>query len=324
MISENNATKDALALRERDRHHIGSLVGSAACWAAAALVAAVCLFIVAYLLYQGWHSINWTFLTTDPVPSVVQDEAGGIRTPMVGTALVVILSILLALPVAIGAAVYLSEYMNESWLLTRVVRIGLETLASVPSVVFGMFGLAVFTLGTFQVLSAGGANGSGMAFGRSYLVAAVVMAVHILPFVIKVAEEAIRNVPASLRHGAHALGMAKWRAIRKVVLPAARSGLATAVVLGMGLAAGDTAIIWLCLGGTMTMAMDKWWLVGNWVSVLRGAGSTLTSYAYFNSPAGDGNSPGAAFGAAFVLIVIVLTLNLAAVLLFRPREQGHN
>jgi phosphate transport system permease protein len=284
------------------------------------LVAAVCLFIIGYLLYQGWHAITWKFLTTDPIPSVIAEQAGGIRTPMVGTAIVVLGSILLALPISIGAAVYLAEYMNERWWLTRIVRIGLETLASVPSVVFGMFGLAVFTLGYFQFLSASGKEGGSMSFGRSYLVVVIVMAVHVLPFVIKVAEEAIRNVPRSLRQGALALGMTKWRTISKVVLPAARSGVATAVVLGMGLAAGDTAIIWLCLGGTMTFAVDKWWLPVNWLPVLRGAGATLTSYAYFNSPAGDGNSPGAAFGAALVLIVIVLVLNLAAVLIFR-RDQ---
>jgi phosphate transport system permease protein len=148
------------------------------------------------------------------------------------------------------------------------------------------------------------------------------MSIHILPFVIKVAEEAIRNVPKPLRQGALALGMTKWRTISKVVLPAARSGIATAVVLGMGLAAGDTAIVWLTLGGTMTMAVDSWWQPANWLPMLKGAGSTLTTYAYFNSAAGDGNSPIAAFGAAFILICIVLVFNLGAVLLFRRRDMA--
>jgi phosphate transport system permease protein len=306
-----------ISLDNGGRHSLGSRVGTALCWIASALVAAVCLFIIGYLVYQGWHSISWKFLTTDPVASLMEDSAGGVRTPMAGTAILVLGSILLALPLAVGAAVYLAEYMNERWWMTRIVRIGLETLASVPSAVFGMFGLSVFTLGTFTFLSGSGAEGSSAAFGRSFLVASIVMAIHILPFVIKVAEEAIRNVPVSLRQGALALGMTKWRTIRKVVLPAARSGIATAVVLGMGLAAGDTAIVWLTLGGSMTMAVEKWWQPDNWVAVLRGAGSTLTTYAYFNSPAGDGNSPGAAFGAALLLVLIVLVFNLAAVVLFR-------
>ncbi len=309
-------------LQDEGRHRIGSRVGIALCWAAAIAVASVCLFIIGYLLVQGWHSINWTFLSTDPVASMTEGEAGGVRTPMVGTAVLVLFSTFLILPVAIGAAIYLAEYMDERWWITRIVRIGLETLASVPSVVFGMFGLAVFTLGFFKFLSASGTEGGNMAFGRSFLVASIVMGVHVLPFVIKVAEESIRNIPLSQRQGALALGMTKWRTIRKVVLPAAKSGIATAVVLGMGLAAGDTAIVMLTLGGTMTMAVDKWWQVGNWVEVLKGAGSTLTSYIYFNSPAGDGNSPGAALGAAFVLIAIVLVFNLAAVLLFRRQQRA--
>jgi phosphate transport system permease protein len=310
------------SIRTQGNRRLGSRVGIALCWAASIAVAVVCLFMIGYLAWQGWHSINWTFLSTDPVASLSEDSAGGVRTPMVGTAILVVSSILLILPVAIGAAVYLAEYMDERWWITRIVRIGLETLASVPSVVFGMFGLAVFTLSAFSFLSASGAEGANASFGRSFLVASIVMGVHILPFVIKVAEEAIRSIPASLRQGALALGMTKWRTIRKVVLPAAAPGIATAVVLGMGLAAGDTAIVWLTLGGTMTMAADQWWRVSNWLPVLRGAGSTLTTYIYFNSPAGDGNSPGAAFGAALVLIAIVLALNLTAQLVFRRGSKA--
>ena len=305
------------SINDGGRHELGSRLGTALCWAASACVAAVCLFIIGYLAWQGWHSISWKFLITDPDPSLVENHAGGIRTPLAGTVILVLLSIAIAVPLAVATAIYLAEYMQERWWITRIVRIGLETLASVPSVVFGMFGLAVFTMGFFKFLSTSGAEGSKAAFGRSFIVASIVMGVHILPLMVKVAEESIRNVPASLRQGAHALGMTKWRTISKVVLPAARSGIATAVVLGMGLAAGDTAIVWLTLGGSMTMAVDKWWQIGNWLTMLKGAGSTLTTYAYFNSAAGDGNSPGAAFGAAFVLICIVLILNLLAVLVFR-------
>jgi phosphate transport system permease protein len=310
------------SIRTHGNRRIGSRVGIVLCWAAAIVVAAVCLFIIGYLAWQGWHAVTWRFLSTDPVASLQENAAGGIRTPMVGTAILVVFSIIIAFPIAIGAATYLAEYMRESWWITRIVRLGLETLASVPSVVFGMFGLAVFTLPAFTFLSASGAENSTAAFGRSFLVASVVMAVHILPFVIKVAEEAVRAIPASYRQGALALGMTKWRTISKVVLPAAAPGIATAVVLGMGLAAGDTAIVWLTLGGSMTMAADKWWLVSNWLPVLRGAGSTLTTFIYFNSPAGDGNSPGAAFGGALVLILIVLALNLGTQFLFRRSSKA--
>jgi phosphate transport system permease protein len=301
----------------KGRPHPASIVGTVLSWTAASIVAAVCLFIIGYLAYEGWHAINWTFLTTDPIASLTEDQAGGVRIPLVGTAILVIGSILVCFPLSIGAAVYLAEYMSEDSWLTRGIRFGLEVLASVPSVVFGVFGLSVFTLGIFKVLSSSGAQGSSMAFGRSFLVAAVVMGIHILPFVVKVAEEAIRAVPASLRQGALALGMTKWRTIRRVVLPSASPGIATAVVLGMGLAAGDTAIVWLTLGGSINMAVENWWAPSQWVEVLRGTGSTLTTYIYFNSPAGEGNAIGMAFGAALVLIVLVLLLNIAAVVLGR-------
>jgi phosphate transport system permease protein len=308
--------------KSQGRQDIASLIGIGLCWVAALVVVGVCFAMIGYLAIQGWHAVTWKFLSTDPVASLTENAAGGVRTPMVGTAILVIFSIVLAFPLAVGAAVYLAEYMNERWLLTRVIRVGLETLASVPSVVFGMFGLSLFTMSAFAFLSAKGAEGGNAAFGRSFFVASIVMAVHILPFVIKVTEESIRSVPSSLRQGSLALGLTKWRTIRKVVLPAARSGIATAVVLGMGLAAGDTAIVWLTLGGTMTMAVDKWWHLSNVLPVLQGSGSTLTTYIYFNSPAGDGNSPGAAFGAALVLIVIVLALNLGADLIFaRSRKK---
>jgi phosphate transport system permease protein len=307
----------------KGRPHPVSMIGTALTWVAASVVAAVCFFIIGYLIYQGSGSINWDFLTTDPQASLMAEQAGGIRIPFVGTAILVLGSILVAFPLAIGAAVYLAEYMaDDSW-FTRAVRLGLEVLASVPSVVFGVFGLSVFTLGVFMPLSSSGAQGSDMAFGRSFIVASVVMGIHILPFVIKVAEEAIRSVPAALRQGALALGMTKWRTIRRVVLPSASPGIVTAVVLGMGLAAGDTAIVWLTLGGSINMSgSETWWDPSQWVEVLRGTGSTLTTYVYFNSPAGEGNSPGMAFGAALVLIMLVLVFNLVAVYVGRRSAKA--
>ncbi|TLM90917.1 MAG: ABC transporter permease subunit, partial [Actinobacteria bacterium] len=119
------------------------------------------------------------------------------------------------------------------------------------------------------------------------------------------------------RQGAAALGITKWRALRTVVLPAASPGFATAVVLGMGLAAGDTAIVWLTLGGTMTMGVDNWWNVAHAAEVLRGTGSTLTTFIYFSSPAGEGNAPDLAYGAALVLMTLVLILNSVAVFIGR-------
>lgn len=293
------------------------MAGQFACALAAATVVAACLFIIGYLVQQGLHTIDWRFITTDPQPSLIEEQAGGIRVPIVGTVILVVLSTLLSLPVALGAAVYLAEYLDEQHALTKVIRLGLEVLAGVPSVVFGMFGVALFTQPIFTFLSDQGAAGAEAAFGRSFLVASIVMGIHVLPFVIKTAEEAIRAVPQSHRLGAAALGINKWRALRRIILPAAAPGIATGTILGMGLTAGDTAIVWLTLGGTIGFASDRWWQAQHWLEVLRGPGSTLTTFIYFASPAGEGNSTALAFGAAAVLVFVVLGLNLAALLVTR-------
>jgi phosphate transport system permease protein len=302
---------------DRPRGQVWSTIGTALCWIAAAIVAIVCVGIVAYVAVKGWRALSWSFLRTDPTPSLLENQAGGIRIPIVGTTLLVLGATLLSFPICLGAAVYLAEYMKEDRPLTRTIRLGLEVLAGVPSVVFGVFGLAVFSVSFFTFLSSSGAQGAKAAFGRSFLIAMTVMGIHLFPFVIKVMEEAIRSVPKSFRDGAAALGMTKWRGIRKIVLPAASPGIMTGVILGMGLAAGDTAIVWLLLGGTMTMAVDNWWHASQWLTVLRGTGSTLTTFIYFNSPAGEGNAPQLAFGAALVLIGIVLVLNLIAAFIGR-------
>jgi phosphate transport system permease protein len=276
------------------------------------VVIAGCLGIIVYLFVQGGSSVTWDFLTTDPEVSILEAENSGVRTPMVGTTLLIALSMLVTVPLALASATYLAEYMDESKILTRIIRVGLEVLASVPSVVFGMFGIALFSQGWATALSSTGAEGADAAFGRSFLVASMVMAVHVLPFVIKVMEEAIRTVPRSYRDAAAGLGLTKWRAVRKVVLPAAAPGLATGVILGMGLVAGDTAIVWMTLGGTIGMGAEQWWMPGSWVDVLRGTGSTLTTFTYFTSPAGEGTAENLAFGSALVLMTLILTLNVAA------------
>lgn len=292
-----------------------STLGPILCGVAAIIVTVACAFIIGYLIKEGWHALNWNFLSTDPQPSLTENQAGGIRVPIVGTVILILLSTALSLPIAVGAAVYLAEYLNEHHPATKGIRLGLEVLAGVPSVVFGMFGIAMFSKHIFTFLSSQGAENSQAAFGRSFLVASVVMGVHVLPFVIKTAEEAIRSVPVGYRQGAAALGVTKWRALRRIILPAAAPGIATGTILGMGLTAGDTAIVWLTLGGTINFASDSWWQAQHWMEVLRGPGSTLTTFIYFTSPAGEGNATGLAFGAAAVLVLIVLVLNLIAQLI---------
>ena len=288
------------------------------CWGAVGLLVAVCISTIGYLLWRGIPALSWQLLTTDPLPSFTESLSGGIRTPIAGTLILLILGTLLVILPALGAATYLAEYMREDRLLTKSVRLGLEILAGVPSVVFGMWGIAFFALPQFTFLS-GPAADPRRAFGRSFLVGAVVLTIHILPFVIKVMEEAIRSVPNAYRQAAAALGMPKWATTRKIILPAAAPGIMTAIILGMGIVAGDTAIVKLCVGDSMVMTgSDQWWLPWNWGHAVLGQGSTLTSFTYYS--ASEGNAPIKAFGAAFVLIVTVLLLNMAVEWLMRRRS----
>jgi ABC-type phosphate transport system permease subunit len=156
----------------------------------------------------------------------------------------------------------------------------------------------------------------GMAYGRSFLVAAITMAIMILPFVIKSMAEAIKSVPQEYLDGSYALGSKRWRTINKIALRCARPGLITGIALGMGRIVGDTAIVWLSLGGVLRMTgMQPWYAPENWLSTLKNTGSTLTSYIYYASPAGEGDNLETAFGASFVLICIIVILNIGAALL---------
>ncbi len=144
------------------------------------------------------------------------------------------------------------------------------------------------------------------------------MAIMILPFVIKICEEALKAVPNYYREAALSMGASKWQSIVTVVLPSARQGILTGIILGMGRIIGDTAIVWLTLGGTIRMTgIQPWWYPVHWWSTLCNTGSTLTSYIYFASPAGEGNMPDKAFGAALVLIILIIVLNIFTDLLER-------
>jgi phosphate transport system permease protein len=291
------------------------------CWTAAGLLVAVCVFIIVYLLWQGVPALNWKLLFTDPEPSLVESLSGGIRSPIGGSIILLIVGTLLVVMPALGTATYLAEYMREDHWSTKFVRLGVEVLAGVPSIVFGMFGLAFFVIPQLMFLSGPAADPTRSA-GRSFAIGAVVLAVHILPFVIKVMEEAIRSVPSAYRQAAAALGMPKWAMIRKVILPSAAPGIMTAIILGMGLIAGDTAIVILCVGNSMTMSGSAtWWLPQHWLPTVVGTGSTLTTYVYY-AAAGEGNSPTKAFAAAFLLIMIVLILNLAVEWIMRRRKAS--
>lgn len=282
-------------------------------WFSSFLTIALCLAIIVYIFINGISHISPKFLFSDPYPGSDEASMGGILAPMIGTLLLTLIGIVFAFPWALATSVYLSEYSQRNP-LAKFFRLGIDVLSSVPTVVIGIFGLTIFSLPQLGFMSSM-VEGTDVsrAFGRSFLVAGITMAVMVLPFVIKTCEEAIKVVPQSYREGSLAMGASKWHTIVKIILPSAKNGIITAVILGMGRIIGDTAIVWLALGGSIRMTgLQPWWSPQNWLSTLKNTGSTLTSYIYFVSPAGELNMPGLAFGASFVLIVIIIALNLFA------------
>ncbi len=283
-------------------------------WLSALITIVACFSIIVFLFLKGYKAISFEFLTTNPNPTFQAQEAGGILSPMAGTFLITIIGILIALPWAIATAIYLSEYAKKN-LITSYLKIAIDVLSGVPTIVIAIFGVALFTMPAFGFLSSmiEGIEGANKAFGKSFFVCSMGMAVMVLPYVIKTCEEAVKAVPVSYREASLALGASKRSTITKVVLPSAKRGIITAVILGMGRIIGDTAIVWLLLGGSIRMTGPQpWWHFANWLDTLKNTGSTLTTYIFFNSPAGEGNKAELAFGASIVLIIIIILLNTVA------------
>jgi len=291
----------------------GSLGGYIYSWVAIVMVVCVCLFIIVNISMEGLPALSWKFLTTEPPASAKNLEGGGILTPLVGTVLLTLIGIIVAFPFSLATAIYLCFYSKKG-IFQSIIKTAIDILSGVPTIVVALFALSISTRPWMSFLSSPVELAGGVverAYGRSFIVSSIAMAIMILPFVIKSMEEALKAVPNTYIEGAYALGAHKWRMITKVVIKSATEGLVTGVILGMGRIIGDTAIVWLTLGGTLRMSgTQPWYLPANWLSALKNTGSTLTSYIYYSSPVGEGDNFTVAFGASLVLIAIIIILNV--------------
>jgi len=284
------------------------------CWAAGIGLCLIAGAIVLYMLYRGVQYLNLDLLFTHPQAGLDQSKTGGFLDPILGTFLLTVLGVAIAAPIGVGVAVWLTEYGRPSW-LARAVESGIEIVAGTPSIVLAIFGLLVFSQGIFGPLSFTAAGGE--VFGRSFFIAGAMMSLIALPLVVGSTREALYAIPSHVREASYALGKDKISTIRRVLLPASRRGIATGLTLGMGRIAGDTAIVVILLGASLQLSPE-----GNTpvLGTLKGTGSTLTSYVYNNSPAGEGNAPEKAYAAAFVLLLIVVLLNFVVDLITRKGE----
>ncbi|MFI4992466.1 MAG: PstA family ABC transporter permease [Solirubrobacterales bacterium] len=277
-------------------------IGYWLCWATGIGLCLIALLIVLFMFIKGVSYLRPSLFLKSPAPSLHQNQSGGFRDPIEGTLIVTAIGIAIAGPLGVAIAAWLSEYRRPSW-LARSVESAVEMMAGVPSIVLAIFGLLIFSQGFLAFLSQGTAQG---ALGESFLAAGVLMSILALPLIVASTREALAQLPDRLREASYALGKTRATTIRRVLLPAIRPSIASGVVLGMGRIIGDTAIITILLGVTLKNEP-----VGSTpvLSTLRGTGSTLTSYVYTNSPAGEGNAHQKAYAAAFVLLMIVLALN---------------
>jgi phosphate transport system permease protein len=273
------------------------------CWVAGIGLSLIAGWIVIYMLIKGVTYLKPSLFVQSPAPTLQQAQSGGFRDPLVGTLILTAIGTIIAAPIGVAIAAWLSEYGRPAW-LARAVESALEMIAGAPSIVLAIFGLLIFSQGFLGFLSQHAASGG--VLGQSFLNAGIVMSALALPLVFASTRESLSQVPARLREASYALGKTRATTIRRVLLPAIRPGVAGGIVLGMGRIIGDTAIITILLGATLKNEP-----VGGepLLGTLRGTGSTLTSYVFNNSPAGEGNSHEKAYAAAFVLLMLVLALN---------------
>jgi len=286
------------------------------CWATGIALCVIAVAIVLYMFVKGISYLKPSLFVESPAPSLRQSQAGGFLDPIVGTLIVTVIGIAIAAPAGIGLAAWLSEYGRPAW-LARAVESSIETIAGVPSIVLAIFGLIIFSQSFLGFLSQQASNGTVTA--QSFFVAGAILALLALPLIVGATHEALTQLPGQLREASFALGKTRATTIRSVLLPAIRPNIASGIVLGIGRIIGDTAIIVILLGATLKNEP-----VGNvpLIKTLRGTGSTLTSYVYSNSPAGEGNAPQKAYAAAFVLLMIVLLLNALVTRLSRGGDRS--
>ncbi len=289
-------------------------LGYFAAWGAGLTLIAIAAAILIYMAYRGAQYFDLGLLIESPNSSLNQAASGGFRDPLIGTATLLVLSTLIAAPLGVTIAVWLTEYGRPAG-LARAVESAIEVVAGTPSIVLAMFGLILFQewFG-FLTFSAEGA-----VLGRSFIAAASMMSLIALPLVVGATREALNSIPGHVREASYALGKTKAATIRRVLLPAARPGIGTGTALGMGRVAGDTAIVVVLLGATLQILNGG---NGDVFGFFKGTGGTLTSYVYYNSPAGEGLAPEKAYFAAFVLLLVVIALNFVVARLARRGEPA--
>ena len=242
--------------------------------------------IILYVLVKGLSTVSWSFLTS--VTSVLNGTVG-IAGNIVNTILIVLMTMVVAIPIGVGSAIYLNEYAKPGKIVT-LIEYATETLSGIPSIIFGLFGMMFF--------------GEKLGFGYSLLTGSLTLILMVLPLITRNTQEALKTVPDMYHNGAYGLGSGKWHMIRTILIPSAMPGILTGAILAIGRIVGESAALLFTAGSAKLLPKGLMGLLNKPLQ----SGGTLTIQMYLSATSeGDFET---AFGIAVVLLVIVLAINL--------------
>ena len=265
-------------------------------WLAAGITAALTLLLLGYVLFKGLPNITWELLSTKP--SYLRDTVG-ILPDILNTFYIILTTLLIVLPLGVGAAIYLTEYATNKRLV-GMIEYAAETLSGIPSIIYGLFGSLFFCL--------------FLNLDESLLAGSLTLVIMNLPTIMRTTQESLKTVPQSYREGAFGLGAGKWRVIRTVVLPNCVEGVITGCILSVGRIVGESAALLFTAGFAHTLA--------GFFEALSSSGATLTVALYVYATE-DGNFE-VAFAIAAILMILTLLINLSAMLIGKYFGRKNN
>lgn len=277
-LKRRNLVDDMVKASKLSRRNLIDNIVKAIIWMSSFLTVGILVWILAYIIKNGMSEINLEYLTTIP-----KGEEGGIFPMIITTIYIVLLSVVISTPIGVCSAIYLVEYAKPGRIV-RIIRFATESLAGIPSIIFGLFGMIFF--GMFKL-------------GFTVLAASITLSIMVLPTIIRTTEEALKAVPNSYREGSLALGTSKLRTIIKVILPTAIPGIITSVILSIGRIVGETAAVYFTLGTAPRIP-----------SGIKSTGRTLSVHLYLLAK--EGISFKKAYAAATILVIIVALINFTA------------
>ena len=274
----------------------------------AGLTCALLLFLIGYIFYRGLPHITWELVSTQ---ESILDDTTGILPSILNTVYVVVVTMLVVLPLGVGAAVYLTEYASNRRLVAAI-EFATETLAGIPSIIYAMVGVLIFS--------------QFMSLGKTLLAASLTLVILTLPTIIRTTQESLKTVPQSYREGSLGLGSGKWHMIRTVVLPNSIDGIVTGCILAVGRIVGESAVLMFTAGMSTTLNRFFVWngdlgasLAQTWLGLTQSSGATLTVALYVFAK--ERAQFDIAFAIGAILMIITLLINLCAKLVGKKLKK---